>query len=129
MTRVNGGSHIPKVIHFEIPADDTKRAIEFYSKVFGWEIEKWGPIDYWNVRAGKDDEPGINGAISPRSELPAARNTISVPSIEEFADKITKAGGKVVSPKMTIPGFGYLASCIDTEGNAFNIMQQDPKAK
>jgi predicted enzyme related to lactoylglutathione lyase len=103
--------------------------VEFYSKVFGWKIEKSGPIDYWLATAGKDDEPGINGAISPRSELPATRNTISVPSIEEFADKITKAGGKVVSPKMPIPGFGYLAACVDTEGNAFGIMQADPNAK
>lgn len=120
---------IPKIIHFEIPADDPKRAAEFYTRVFGWKVEKWGPVDYWNVTAGKDDEPGINGAISPRSELPVTRNTISVPSIEEFADKITKAGGKIVTPKMPIPGFGYLVSCIDTEGNAFNIMQQDSKAK
>ena len=101
----------------------------FYSKVFGWKIEKWGPMDCWLAMTEKDDEPGINGAISPRSELPATKNTISVPSIEEFADKITKAGGDVVSPKMPIPGFGYLAACVDNEGNAFNIMQQDPKAK
>jgi predicted enzyme related to lactoylglutathione lyase len=103
--------------------------VGFYMKVFGWKIEKSGPMDYWLATAGKDYEPGINGAISPRSELPTTKNTISVPSIEEFADKITKAGGKVFSPKMPIPGFGYLAACVDTEGNAFNIMQQDPKAK
>jgi predicted enzyme related to lactoylglutathione lyase len=103
--------------------------MEFYSKVFGWKIEKWGQIDYWNITAGKDDEPGINGAISPRSMLPSTRNTVSVPSIEEYAERVTRAGGRVTSSKMPIPGFGYLASCLDSEGNAFNIMQQDPTAK
>lgn len=120
---------MPRVIHFEIPADDPKRAVEFYSKVFGWKIEKWGEVDYWLAMTGKEGEPGINGAISPRAQLKVTTNTIGVPSIEEFAEKITKAGGKVVSPKMPIPGVGYFASCIDTEGNAFGIMQDDPNAK
>jgi hypothetical protein len=120
---------LPKVIHFEIPADDPNRAVEFYSKVFGWKIEKWGPQDYWLAMAGKEDEPGINGAISPRAQLPVTTNTISVPSIDEFTEKITKAGGKVVTPKMPIPGVGYMAYCVDTEGNSFGIMQSDPNAK
>jgi predicted enzyme related to lactoylglutathione lyase len=33
---------MPRVVHFEIPADDTGRAVKFYQKVFGWKIEKWG---------------------------------------------------------------------------------------
>jgi integrase len=33
---------MPRIIHFEIPADDTDRAVRFYQKVFGWKIEKWG---------------------------------------------------------------------------------------
>ncbi|HPT75026.1 MAG TPA: VOC family protein, partial [Methanomassiliicoccaceae archaeon] len=55
---------MPRVIHFEIPAEDPERAVEFYKKVFGWKIDKWeGPIDYWLVMTGENDEPGINGAI------------------------------------------------------------------
>ena len=26
------------IVHFEIPADDTKRAMDFYAKTFGWEF-------------------------------------------------------------------------------------------
>jgi hypothetical protein len=37
---------VPRVIHFEIPADDPRRAVKFYEKVFGWRIDKWGAIDY-----------------------------------------------------------------------------------
>ncbi len=29
---------MPRVVHFEIPADDPERAIEFYRQVFGWKI-------------------------------------------------------------------------------------------
>ena len=31
------------VVHFEMPADDQKRAGEFYSKAFGWQPQQLGP--------------------------------------------------------------------------------------
>jgi predicted enzyme related to lactoylglutathione lyase len=31
---------LPKVVHFEIAADDLKRAVKFYEDVFNWKIEK-----------------------------------------------------------------------------------------
>ena len=27
------------IVHFEIPADDPKRAGEFYNKAFGWDVQ------------------------------------------------------------------------------------------
>ena len=56
-------------------------------------------------------------------------NTVDVPSVDEFTGKVTKSGGKVVAPKMAIPGMGYVAYCQDTEGNTFGIFQMDEKAK
>ena len=32
---------MPRVIHFEIPADNPDRAVQFYSNVFGWTFQKW----------------------------------------------------------------------------------------
>jgi len=121
---------MPRVIHFEIHADDTKRAVKFYEKVFGWEISKWGgPSEYWLAKTGEDKEPGINGAIMKRMHRGSTWNTIDVPSVDEFLQKIKKAGGKVVQKKTAIPGIGYMAYCKDTEGNLFGIMQADEKAK
>ena len=49
-----------RVVHFEIPADQPERAIEFYSKIFGWQFQKWdGPMPYWMINTGEG--PGING--------------------------------------------------------------------
>jgi len=49
-------------IHLEILADDPKRAVKFYKKVFGWKIKKLeGPVDYWLVTTSEDNQPGING--------------------------------------------------------------------
>jgi predicted enzyme related to lactoylglutathione lyase len=56
-------------------------------------------------------------------------NTIGVPSVDEFIKKVEAAGGKVIAPKMPIPGVGWFAYCTDTEGNLFGIMESDEKAK
>lgn len=115
-----------KVIHFEIPADDPSRAIEFYQKVFGWKISKWeGEFDYWMVEAGEEDEPGINGAIYPREEDNVGV-VIGVDSYDEFAQKIKREGGKMLTVKMTIPGIGKTGSFQDTEGNVLSIIEPEP---
>jgi predicted enzyme related to lactoylglutathione lyase len=119
---------MPRVIHFEIPADDTGRAVKFYQRVFGWKIEKWGPMDYWLATTGPDSEPGINGAIMSRETQNTSVNTVNVSSVDEYAKKIVDAGGKILTPKTPIPGVGYFSYCVDTEGNVFGIMENDPKA-
>jgi predicted enzyme related to lactoylglutathione lyase len=86
-----------RVVHFEINADDLERAVKFYQKVFGWKIEKWnGPVDYWLVMTGPNDQPGINGGIMKRMNLEASTyNTVDVPSVDEFTKKITEQGGRL----------------------------------
>ena len=53
---------MPKIVHFDIPADDPMRAVAFYQEVFGWKYDKWdGPMEYWLINTGPGDEPGIHG--------------------------------------------------------------------
>jgi uncharacterized protein len=127
---------MPRVVHFEISADDPARASAFYSNVFGWKFDKWdGPMEYWLITTGPDGQPGINGGLtkrqSPQPPQPSqpCTTTIDVPSVDEYAGMITKNGGKILMPKDTIPGVGYFIYCQDTEGTAFGIMQFDAAAK
>ena len=121
---------MPRVIHFEISADDPQRAADFYFKSFGWEIKKWpGSQEYWLVTTGPNDKPGINGGLFKRLRPVGHVNTIDVPSVDDFAAKITANGGKVVVPKMAIPGVGWLVYCQDTEGSIFGITKEDKSAK
>ena len=121
---------MPRVVHFEIPADDPERAVKFYEEVFGWKIDKWeGSVDYWPISTGEEDEPGIDGAIMRREEQRVTVNTIDVPSLDDFTERIVEAGGKVVTPKMAIPGVGYHSYCMDSEGNVFGVLQSDPTAQ
>jgi len=58
---------MPRVIHFDIPADNPARAVDFYKKVFDWKFDKWpSPTDYWLITTGKG-EPGIDGGMLKRA--------------------------------------------------------------
>ena len=121
---------MPRPNHFEIPADNPERAMQFYSSVFGWKFHKWeGPVDYWLITTGKATEPGINGGLMPRRDpnQPCV-NTITVADIDESLQAIAAGGGVCVVPKMAVPGVGWLAYGKDTEGHIFGIMQMDPAA-
>jgi uncharacterized protein len=121
---------MPRVIHFEIGADEPDRATQFYQAVFGWKIDKWGgPVEYWLIKTGEDTEPGIDGAIMRRAApVMTTVNTIGVASVSDYQDLVVANGGRVIMPREVIPGVGYFAYCEDTEGNTFGIMQDDPNA-
>ncbi len=121
---------MPRVVHFEFVVDDPDRAIQFYTDVFGWEISKWdGPQEYWLVRTGPSEQPGIDGGFMLRQEGMQVVNTIDVDSVDTFLERISARGGQVVVPKMAVPQVGYMAYCTDTEGNLFGIMQADMSAQ
>lgn len=123
------------VVHFEIPADDVERAQKFYSKLFGWKIEKFTgptPMEYWEVTTGAEKgEMGTLGGGMMKRQAPQQQITvyIDVPSVDEYVDKVTKLGGKVCFPKMAVPGMGYFAVCLDPENNGFGIWESNTEAK
>ena len=129
---------MPRVIHFEIHAEDPERAIQFYTGLFGWEFKKWdGPMPYWLVTTGPDSEPGINGGLMKRMGPPPADMqpvnayvcTTNVANLDASFEKALASGATVALPKMPIPGVGWLAYVKDTEGNILGLMQHDPAAK
>ena len=67
---------MPRVVHFEVPADEPERAAGFYREVFGWQAQRWeGPQEYWLLTTGPDDVAGINGGIMRRQEPFGVTNT------------------------------------------------------
>lgn len=126
---------MPRVNHFEIHAEKPERAIKFYQDVLGWEFTKWaGPMPYWLIKTGPENQPGINGGLIQRrgaidgEAVLAYVCTVDTSSVDESLDKALKHGGSLALAKMPIPGVGWLVYCKDTEGNIFGLMQADPKA-
>ena len=121
-----------KVVHFEIPADDTKRAKKFYSETFGWQIQDIPEMNYAMLTTVPMDENhkpkelgAINGGMYKRekgfSKTPVV--VIGVTSLDESARKVESAGGKVVLPKVKIADMGLYAQVEDTEGNIIGLWQ------
>lgn len=119
------------IIWFEIPVDDIERAQRFYGSLFGWTFNKLPAAiaDYWHIdTGGKDASP--DGGMMPRMHpQQPITNYVSVPSVTTAAAKVQKFGGTVCKPKTAVPGMGYFAICLDTEGNTFALWEMNERAK
>lgn len=113
-------------VHFEIPVMDPPRAITFYSGLFRWQFERMeGSQPYWLIRTGEG--PGIDGAlmIHPGVGKLGTVFMVEVPDVDEYSTLAQKEGGLIVLPKMTFPGVGWVAYCVDPEGNTFGMLQRE----
>ena len=118
-----------KVVHFEIPIDDPDRAAGFYHDALGWEISRFGDEPYWLVRAGADEEPGANGALVSRGDLHRSPVlTVGVNDIDDALRQVQRYGGKVAQGKLPVPGMGWSAYVLDSEGNTIGLFQPDTSA-
>ena len=119
---------MPTIVHFEIPFDDAERSIKFYTELFGWEIKEYPEMEYYGVMTAEEGK-GVNGGMMKR-QAPEQQicNYIDVDSVDEYAAKVEKLGGKVIMPRTAVPAMGWFAICLDTENNAFGIWQEDKEA-
>lgn len=109
---------------FAITADNVERARKFYEAVFGWSFEDWGPPDFYLIRGA-----GTEGALQKRNEtltgtgFRAFECTIGVEDVDEIAQRVERAGGKIVMKKMRLETVGDLIYFEDTEGNRVGAMK------
>jgi uncharacterized protein len=114
------------IVHFEIPADDLQRAKTFYSDLFGWKIEGFQGMDYMMIDVFGAPGGGMMKRMHPDQLI---TQYIGVTSVDEYAAKVEKLGGKILVPKKAVPGMGYFVICMDTENNTFGIWEMDLQAK
>lgn len=122
---------MPTVVHFDIATDNPLRAKKFYESLFGWKVESPpGMTDFYLIETEDlNGNKGVGGGLGKRG-APYQKITcyIGVDSVDGYSKRIEALGGTVVHPKMVVPGWGYLATCMDTEGNIFGIWQDDKNA-
>jgi predicted enzyme related to lactoylglutathione lyase len=120
---------MPAITWFIIPADDADRAGEYYRNIFDWKVEPFPGRKQEGVWMVSTDEKGMGGEIFPRT-YPGEPIVlfVSVPSIEEFAQRAVRFGGELVVQKTAVPGRGYFVICQDTEQNRFGLWEDDPSA-
>jgi len=114
-----------KLVHFELPAEDTARARGFWSGVMGWQFgdSAMPDFEYYMVQTGEDQ----GGAIVGTDEKGPLRVYFDTDDIDATIGKVRELGGEA-EDKMPVQGYGWFAGCKDTEGNAFSLWQSDESA-
>jgi uncharacterized protein len=111
-----------RLVYFEVPADDTQRAKDFYAELFGWQFRPMQEgFEYHMLEEGI--EPG--GAIYPsQTGEKGAIIYFESDDVDASVEQVNELGGSA-EDKQPIPGVGWFARCEDTEGNPFSIFQAD----
>jgi uncharacterized protein len=124
-----------KATHFDLSVRDVAAARRFFESALGWQFERFPfPYEYYRITAGAAGEPGIDGGIAAVADAPLAAGramtqvTIEVPDLDAVIARVTSAGGRVVEPRMPIPGIGWYATCAEPGGLMFGLIQSDPAA-
>lgn len=114
---------------FEIPVADMDRALAFYAALTGCALRReafGGPGEGLGVFEA-DGEGDVKGALlkNPRFQ-PSANGTLvylnAAPSLDVWLARVSASGGRIVLPKVTLPGgMGCFAHIIDSEGNRVGL--------
>jgi predicted enzyme related to lactoylglutathione lyase len=116
---------------FALHVDDVDRARAFYTAVFGWAFEPWGPPGFYLIHTGDAESPGIQGLMhkrqAPRSGtgLNGIEATFAVDDVDALAARVVANGGEVTMAKAVIPTVGALIRFADTEGNEVGAMRYE----
>ena len=123
-----------KVVLFEIPASDLKKAKDFYETVFDWKVDLCHDEGAMALTTAvdKDQHPiepgGINGGFYKcKSKEDHPSFGVQTASIDKTLTAIEKAGGKVVTPKHSIGEWGFMADFADPEGNVIALWEKPGK--
>lgn len=125
---------INPVVHFEMPYEKSERVVQFYSKVFGWNMNCLGKDmgEYVVATTTETDEnhmplrPGtIGGGFFPKGpDTPTTPSVvIAVEEINVAIRRVNEAGGKILGDPFEIPGIGHYVAFIDTEGNRVGMLE------
>lgn len=108
---------------FEIPVTDFVRAKKFYETLFEMEVvEMPHPMYKYGMLPADMQNGGVGGGIVQGEGFePSTKGTIVYlnggEDLSEPLSRVETAGGKIIMPKTSIGGNGFMAHFIDTEGN------------
>jgi predicted enzyme related to lactoylglutathione lyase len=116
------------VVHFEIIGQDGRKLQQYYSELFGWEINAENPMHYGIVsREGNvnSDGAGIGGGVAGGPEGYAGHVIfyIEVPDVEAALAKAESLGGtRVMGPDEPMEGL-VVGQFNDPEGHLIGVVQ------
>jgi hypothetical protein len=119
------------VVHFEVIGKDGKKLINYYSELFGWEIDANNPMNYGIVtREGNVNSHGvgIGGGVGPAPPGYTGHVTfyVEVPDVEAALAKAESLGGKRVMGPDKVNDETELGQFLDSEGHLIGLIKETP---
>jgi predicted enzyme related to lactoylglutathione lyase len=111
---------------FEIYVQDLDRAKTFYQTMLQIELQKLTGTDLDLLAfPSAMTSYGAGGALVKMDGMPSGGNGVlvyfSCDDCAVEAARAAAAGGRVVREKFSIGQYGFIALCVDTEGNMFGL--------
>lgn len=117
-----------KVNWFEIPVKNLMKAKAFYEEVFNVELtykKEPSNIEMAIFPFGSQNELGAPGAlVAGPFYTPTSDGTLIYFACEDVNNELKRvevAGGKILLKKIDIGENGYIAHCLDIEGNRIGL--------
>jgi uncharacterized protein len=116
------------VVHFEVIGKDADQLRDYYSELFGWEIDANNPMNYGTIqREGNTnaDGAGIGGGIGQGPEGYDGHVTfyVEVPDVEAALAKAEGLGGsRMMGPEVMAEGI-EIGLFNDPEGHVVGVVK------
>lgn len=108
------------IVHVEFSTSDREATGKFYAELFGWDVQQMPEMNYATFETGE----GVGGGFNPTSDEYPAGTTIVYIGTDDIEASLAKAeslGGKTITPKSEIPGFGWFGLFSDPTGNMVGL--------
>jgi uncharacterized protein len=123
-THLSGGTN-PPVDWFELASPEPRKAWDFYTELFGWEISRGEGEGF--VHGGDDTGGGVRGGIgSSMDGEPHVVMYAPVNDLQSYLDRVEPLGGTVVMSPTKVDEHTSIAMFIDPQGVPFGIYASQP---
>ncbi|MBV8185207.1 MAG: VOC family protein [Hyphomicrobiales bacterium] len=117
-----------KFVWYELMTTDPKAAENFYSAVIGWDAKDAGMpgMSYTIVSAENVPVGGLMQVPQEAAQMgarPSWGGYIAADDVDQFAEKVKEAGGKVHRAPADIPNVGRFAVVADPQGAVFMLFK------
>lgn len=112
-------SNHEKINYLEFPAGNVEAAKSFFSQVFGWEFQDYGP-EYTAAQGAGIDCGFYQSDLNISTQNGSALIVFYSEDLKKTQNKIEEYGGKIIVPVFSFPG-GRRFHFEDLNGNEFAV--------
>jgi predicted enzyme related to lactoylglutathione lyase len=117
---------VGKFVWHEQVSSDPKQAQDFYTQLFGWDVEMFNPgeVDYTMISSGGQAHGGFGKAMEG-APPPHWLSHVRVENLDETVEKAQSAGGKLAAGPFEMSEVGRIAIIIDPQGAYISAYQPE----